>query len=92
MFFDDYSEMLNGTLSSLKREEIQQLFDMIEETRKSGKHLFLLGLHLTGYVTLERGLTQKIPKGLRFSHQWTMELSLVPLAMTAVMKRPFLNR
>lgn len=43
MFFDDYSEMLNGTLSSLKREEIQQLFDMIEETRKSGKHLFLLG-------------------------------------------------
>ena len=43
MFFDDYSEMLNGTLSNLKREEVQQLFDLIEETRQNGKHLFLLG-------------------------------------------------
>lgn len=43
MFFDQYSEMLNSTMENLKREDIQRLFDLIEETRKNGKHLFILG-------------------------------------------------
>lgn len=43
MFFDKYSEMLNNTIGGLKREEIQELFDLIEETRNNGKHLFVLG-------------------------------------------------
>lgn len=43
MFFDQYSEMLNNTMAGLKREDIQTLFELIEETRKSGKHLILLG-------------------------------------------------
>ena len=43
MFFDTYSKMLNETIKGLKREDIQQLFDLIEETRNNGKHLFVLG-------------------------------------------------
>lgn len=43
MFFDTYSEMLNDTIDGLKREDIQKLFDLIEETRNNGKHLFVLG-------------------------------------------------
>jgi D-sedoheptulose 7-phosphate isomerase len=43
MFFDKYSEMLSNTIASLNREDVQQLMNMIEETRKSGRHLFLLG-------------------------------------------------
>lgn len=43
MFFDRYSEMLNNTMLNLKRDEVQKLFDLIEETRKNGKHLFILG-------------------------------------------------
>ena len=42
MFFDTYSEMLNDTIDGLKREDIQKLFDLIEETRNNGKHLFVL--------------------------------------------------
>lgn len=43
MFFDAYSKMLNETIAGLKREDVQQLFDLIEEARKNGKHVFLLG-------------------------------------------------
>ena len=32
MFFDTYSEMLNDTIDGLKREDIQKLFELIEET------------------------------------------------------------
>lgn len=43
MFFDKYSELLSNTIASLNRENVQQLLNMIEETRNSGRHLFLLG-------------------------------------------------
>lgn len=43
MFFDKYSEMLNNTMKGLNREDIQQLFDLIEAVRNNGKHLFVLG-------------------------------------------------
>lgn len=43
MFFDTYSKMLNDTLEGLNREDIQKLFELIEEIRNNGKHLFVLG-------------------------------------------------
>ena len=43
MFFDNYSEMLNSTMEGINREDVQKLFDMIEETCNNGKHLFVLG-------------------------------------------------
>lgn len=43
MFFDNYSEMLTKAMEGLKREDVQKLFDLIEETRNDGKHLFILG-------------------------------------------------
>lgn len=67
MFFDTYSEMLNDTIDGLKREDIQKLFDLIEETRNNGKHLFVLGnggsaaAHPIGYVILAKELTEEIP-------------------------------
>lgn len=43
MFFDNYSDMLKKTLDGVKREDVQTLFDMIEDTRMNGKRLFVLG-------------------------------------------------
>ena len=43
MFFDDYCSMLNHTLENVKREDVQKLLDLIEETRMSGRRLFVLG-------------------------------------------------
>ena len=43
MFFDDYSKMLNDTLAAVNQEDVQKLLDMIEETRLSGRRLFVLG-------------------------------------------------
>ena len=43
MFFDNYSEMLTDAMAGLKREDVQKLFELIEDTRKNGKHLFVLG-------------------------------------------------
>ena len=43
MFFDQYRKMLSDTLDGMNREGIQKLYELIEETRKNGKHLFILG-------------------------------------------------
>ncbi|MDO4323098.1 MAG: SIS domain-containing protein [Lachnospiraceae bacterium] len=43
MFFDNYTDMLKTTLDGVKRDDIQKLFDLIEETREKGKRLFVLG-------------------------------------------------
>jgi len=43
MFFDNYSEMLSSTLDGISREDVQKLFDMIEDTCNNNKRLFVLG-------------------------------------------------
>ena len=64
MFFDTYSEMLNDTIDGLKREDIQKLFDLIEETRNNGNISLCLAMvealppHPIGYVILAKELTE----------------------------------
>ncbi len=43
MFFDDYSKALSETMDQISREEIEQLYSMINEARENGKHVFILG-------------------------------------------------
>jgi len=43
MFFDDYSKALKETMDYINREDIEKLFIMLNEARKNGKHVFVLG-------------------------------------------------
>lgn len=43
MFFDDYSSLLKTGMDELRREDIQKLMDLINETRLNGGRLVILG-------------------------------------------------
>lgn len=43
MFFDEYSEMLKTGMDEVDRRDVQQLMDMINETRMNGHRLVILG-------------------------------------------------
>ena len=95
MFFDTYSEMLNDTIDGLKREDIQKLFDLIEETRNNGKHLFVLGNG--GSAAAASHWVCDFGKGINrgdskfFHRQITGQFSAL-LVMTVDMKQRLLSR
>lgn len=43
MFFDDYSKGLKEAMDKISREEVETLYSLLEEARKNGKHVFILG-------------------------------------------------
>jgi len=43
MFFDDYSVALSKTMDQIARDDVQKLYDLIDDARKNGKHVFVLG-------------------------------------------------
>ena len=43
MFFDLYSDELKETLDMISREDIEKLETMLDEARKNGRHVFVLG-------------------------------------------------
>lgn len=43
MFFDEYSKELNEVMETISQEDIQRLMDMIDEARKNGRHVVVLG-------------------------------------------------
>ena len=43
MFFDDYSEDLSKTIDQIAREDVQKLHELIDDARKNGKRVFVLG-------------------------------------------------
>ncbi len=43
MFFDLYSDELKETLDMISREDIVKLETMLDEARKNGRHVFVLG-------------------------------------------------
>lgn len=43
MFFDDYSAALKSTMDKINREEIEQLYRLIDDARLTGKRVFVLG-------------------------------------------------
>lgn len=43
MFFDNYSTQLKETTDQIDREQIIALYDLLDEARRNGKHVFVLG-------------------------------------------------
>jgi len=43
MFFDDYCALLEKTLDQISRDDVQKLHDLIDDVRKKGKQVFVLG-------------------------------------------------
>lgn len=43
MYFDDYSKELSDTLAKISKDQLGQLFGLIDEARKNGKRVFILG-------------------------------------------------
>lgn len=43
MFFDNYSDELKVTMDQINREDIVKLEEILDEARKNGKHVFVLG-------------------------------------------------
>ena len=43
MFFDNYSSQLKTTMDQIDRDQINELYNVLNQARENGKHVFILG-------------------------------------------------